>query len=238
MKTIIGIVAIIIVGIIAFVMWTPESSAPSNTTSSTSTTEESANESNESVTRQVVTEGVYEVQAEESTIFWAGKKPLIEGYVNRGSIGATDGTIEVEEDTATGIFTMDMNTLSVSETPTKPGSENALEGHLKGESWFDVENHPEASFAITEVETLPDSETTFQYNITGELTMKGVTETLSFPATIYADENDTLYAEAEFEFDRTRWGITFGSDSFFNNLADNAIDDMVSLSFNLVAEKQ
>ena len=162
----------------------------------------------------------------------------IRDSINSGSITVTGGTIVAGENSATGVFTIDMNTLSVSNTPTKPGSENALEGHLKGERWFDVEAFPEASFSITEVKSRADSETTFEYDITGKLTMRDVTGTLSFPATIYTDDNGTLHAKADFEFDRTIWGITAGSGSFFDSLADNVVDDVVALSFKLVAEKQ
>lgn len=188
--------------------------------------------------RRVVSDGSYAVQVEESTMQWAGKKPLIEGYVNSGSFALKDGNITVADDSATGMFTIDMNTLSVSETPTKPGQESALEGHLKGERWFNVATYPEASFTIVEVTPRADSSSTFTYDVRGDLTMKGQTHELTFPATIYEDNEGKLHAEADFEFDRTQWGITSGSGSFFDNLADNVIDDNVALSFNLIAEKQ
>lgn len=191
------------------------------------------------VSKAAVTDGTYRVVPEESTIRWAGKKPLIEGYINSGAIGVQEGTISVEnQSSATGRFVMDMNTISVTATPTKPGQESALEGHLKGERWFNVATYPTATFEIAEVSPRADSATTFMYDIRGTLTMKGESHELTFPATIYEDEAGKLHAEADFEFDRTKWGITSGSDTFFDNLADNAIDDMVALSFNLVAEKQ
>lgn len=188
--------------------------------------------------RSEVTEGTYTVIAEESQVGWAGKKPLLEGYINDGSIAVTEGTISVMNGEATGSFTIDMDTLSVSNTPTKPGSENSLEGHLKGERWFDVATYPEALFAITAVMPRGDSETSFTYDITGDLTMKGQTHEVSFPAMIYLDDSGRLHASAETEIDRTVWGITSGSGSFFDDLADNVIDDMVALSFHVIAVKQ
>lgn len=183
----------------------------------------------------VVEEGTYRVVAEESTVNWAGKKPLIEGYVNTGSIAVSEGVINVEEGEATGTFTIDMNTLSVSSTPTKPGRENALEDHLKGERWFDVGAYPTATFTITNVSPREGSEETYTYDVTGDLTMKGETHEVTFPAQIYTDVEGQVRAEASFEIDRTLWGITASSDSFFDDLADNVVDDMVALSFSLVA---
>jgi polyisoprenoid-binding protein YceI len=73
------------------------------------------------------------------------------------------------------------------------------------------------------------------YDVVGDLTMKGATGEVAFPATIYLDTEGKLHAEARFEFDRTQWGITAGSGSFFDDLADNVIDDMVAVTFSLVA---
>jgi polyisoprenoid-binding protein YceI len=226
MKIAIGVIVGIIIVIIGFFAWSPD--APATVTEGNQVTGEKA----------VVTEGKYTVRPTESSVSWAGKKPLIEGYVNSGSIGVADGSITVGSSTATGVFSIDMNTLSVSATPTKPGKESTLAGHLKGEGWFNVATYPKASFAITEVKKRSDSDTTFLYDVRGNLTLKGKTGELTFPASIYLDDTGLLHASAEFEFDRTKWGITSGSKSFFDNLADNAIDDMVALSFHLVAEKQ
>jgi polyisoprenoid-binding protein YceI len=185
-----------------------------------------------------VTAGVYSVVGEESTITFAGKKPLIEGYINAGSLSVTKGNITVEDEKASGEFIIDMNTLRVTATPTKPGKESALEGHLKSDRWFDVEAFPTATFVITNVTRTAESETTFTYEVTGDLTMKGKTHEVMFPATIYQSPDGTVIASASFTIDRTLWGITSGSGTFFDDLADNVIDDMVSLSFSLTARGQ
>ncbi len=186
--------------------------------------------------RSVVTPGQYKVNIEKSTVKWSGQKPLISGYINDGSLALNAGDIVVTPESASGTFTIDMNTLSVSNTPTKPGSETKLEEHLKSERWFNVTEFPTAIFRIVSIAPQADSDTTFNYDVTGELTMKGVTKPLTFPATIFTDDTGAVVAEASLEFDRTAWGITAGSASFFDNLADNAINDMVALSFVLVAE--
>ncbi len=188
-------------------------------------------------TRSVVTDGTYTVDGSSSIVNWAGKKPLIDGYTNSGTIAVTDGSITVSGQTATGDFDIDMNTLDVGLTAKKPGSEGKLEEHLKSDRWFNVGEFPTASFKITRVVPRADSSNTFTYDVTGDLTMKGQTHEISFPATIYLGADGKLYTEASTEIDRTKWGITAGSKNFFDNLADNVIDDMVALSFKLVATK-
>jgi len=156
------------------------------------------------------------------------------GLMNDGSLALTEGVVSVSDGVKTGVFTIDMNTLSVNSTPTKPGQESTLEGHLKGERWFDVATHPTATVTIDEVRPQGGN----QFTVVGTLAMKGEVHPISFPATITGDEAGVLRAEASFEIDRTLWGITSGSGSFFDNLADNVIDDMIALSFTLVAERQ
>ncbi|OGG88758.1 hypothetical protein A2592_02710 [Candidatus Kaiserbacteria bacterium RIFOXYD1_FULL_42_15] len=187
--------------------------------------------------RQVVTPGSYSVDISTSEVRWAGKKPLIDGYINSGTIGLTEGTITVSDDVATGSFTIDMNTLAVGSTAKKPGKESLLEGHLKGTGWFNVAEFPTALFVITKVTPRADSDVTFEYDVTGDLTMKDVTNEISFPATIYESVDGNINVEAVTVLDRTKWGITSMSGSFFDDLADNVIDDNVQLSFSLKAEK-
>jgi polyisoprenoid-binding protein YceI len=186
------------------------------------------------VDASTVVPGTYTLVASESIVRWAAQKPLIEGYINSGTIGLTNGSITVT-DTATGEFTIDMNTLAVGLTAKKPGKESALEAHLKKSDFFDVEKYPTATFVISGVSPQGDAATTNRYDVTGELTMKGTTNTVQFPATI-AMENGMLHADATFSIDRTKWGITLGSANFFQNLADNVIDDMVQLTLEIVAQ--
>lgn len=233
MKIAIGIIVIVIAAVAAFYIWGPGTTPSDMTGTQGGETMEVAEGD-----REVVRDGTYRVVPEESEIRWAGQKPLIDGYVNSGSIAVESGTITVAGEEATGEFTIDMNTISVSETPTKPGQENTLEGHLKGERWFNVAEYPTATFTILEVTPRADSETSHMYDIRGELTMKGETGELSFPATIYSDADGRVHASAEFEFDRTEWGLTSGSGSFFDDLADNVIADEVAMSFHLVAEQE
>lgn len=223
MKKILPIVLIGVVLVLGYLIATGTSKEPS---------QEPVNVSG---TQREVSDGSYEIVASESTVGWAGKKPLIEGYINDGSIAVSAGTIAVANKSATGSFTIDMNSLLVSHTLAKPGKESMLEEHLKSDRWFDVSTYPTASFEITRVTEREDSSTSFTYDVTGALTMKGQAHEISFPAMIYLDETGRLHAQAETEINRTLWGITSGSASFFDGLADNVIDDMVALSFHVVA---
>lgn len=235
MKVIFGIVGLLVLGLVVFIAWTP-SDAPKDIEGLIPNSENGfvADEGK----KAMVDDGSYSVALDQSSVRWAGKKPLIEGYINSGSLALTDGNIELLEGDVSGMFGIDMNSLSVSGTPTKPGKESVLESHLKGSGWFDVETYPTAAFEIIKATPTESVSTDFTYEVLGTLTMKGQTHEIIFPAVVYKGGDGRLHALADFEFDRTKWGITAGSGSFFDDLADNAVDDMVALSFELVAEKQ
>lgn len=239
MKILLGIGGLILLVVLGLIFWSPSHNSVIEEEATIELTQMDDEQMKEetSADKTVATDGEYVVDVEKSSIRWAGQKPLVDGYVNSGSLAVESGNISVANDVATGEFAIDMNTLSVSDTPQKPGAESTLESHLKGARWFDVETYPSASFSIESVTPRTDSDTTFMYDITGNLTMKGVTDELSFPAMIFVNNEGNLEAKADLEFDRTIWGITSGSGSFFDNLADNVIDDMVALSFELVANK-
>lgn len=238
-KTIMVVGVVVIVALVAWFFMGQEDSDPTDNNMSGDTSMEDVDDmDSDSEDRQAVTAGTYSVDAESSEFNWAGKKPLIDGYINSGTIAVTEGEIVVGENTASGSFTLDMDTLSVGLTATKPGSEGTLEQHLKGERWFNVSAYPTAEFTITNVTPTANSETTFEYMVTGDLTMKGVTNEISFPATIYQTADGLVHAKAKTEIDRTKWGITSGSGNFFESLGDNVIDDMVAISFAVVASAE
>lgn len=235
MRTLIGVIAIAGVGLGGYYfLFSPEQNVPPAPIVENEQVPPATDEAVGDEAVNMFADGTYAIRTEESVVRWAGKKPLISGYINDGSLALSEGVITITEGVKTGTFTIDMNTLSVNSTPKKPGQESVLGDHLKGERWFDVATYPTATVTIDEVVAGENG----QYAVDGTLTMKGQTNPITFPATITVDEMGVLRTEASFEIDRTLWGITAGSGSFFDNLADNVIDDMISLSFTVVAERQ
>jgi polyisoprenoid-binding protein YceI len=90
--------------------------------------------------------------------------------------------------------------------------------------FFGVANHPTAKLVITKVEPGNNG----AYMITGDFTIKGVTVPSSFE--LSADDNS---ATASIKLDRTKYGLKYGSGSFFDNLGDKAINDDFDVNVNL-----
>jgi polyisoprenoid-binding protein YceI len=96
---------------------------------------------------------------------------------------------------------------------------------LLAKDFFEVETYPVSTFTSTAIaETAPG-----KYDVTGNLTMHGVTKGVTFPATIKMD-SDTLTAGAEFTIKRFEWDITY------KGLADDLIREDVLLFFDVNAK--
>ena len=72
--------------------------------------------------------------------------------------------------------------------------------------------------------------------IQGDLTIKDQTINIIIPSIISLEDN---YVESvgTIDINRTQFGITYGSGSFFDELADKAINDNFTLKFKIVAKK-
>src|SRR5690606_15202178 len=137
----------------------------------------------------------------------------------------------LERGELTGEFIIDVDSLDmVSLGGGKAGQESILEGHLKGERFFDTANYPTAKFTITDVEpkVLPGPDHS-DYTATGQLTIKGQTNEISFPMKVVVDDKGEVWVTAQLEIDRTKWGIDFGSASIAEEITENIIGDEVKL---------
>lgn len=182
--------------------------------------------------------GEYTADTRVSTIKWSAGKPAISGYVHHGAFDLASGLVVVDFDSLSGTFVVDMDSLRISSLGGgKAGQESTLEGHLKGERFFNVDNYQTATFTISDItpKVLPGPSQT-DYTATGELTMKGETKTISFPVKIVTS-GEEVWLTADIEIDRTLWGITFGSAKIAERITDQIIGDTVSLELSIKLTK-
>lgn len=159
------------------------------------------------------------VDAEKSNVTWKGYKVTGE---HEGTISIKSGTILMDGDKLTGgTFVIDMTTINT--TDLSGDSKGKLDGHLKSGDFFGVEKNPTATLVITKAEGSGNT-----YTVTGDLTIKGITNPVTFPMSINGNT-----AKADVKIDRTKYDIKYGSASFFDNLKDKAIYDEFDLNVNL-----
>jgi polyisoprenoid-binding protein YceI len=101
------------------------------------------------------------------------------------------------------------------------------------DDFFSSAKFPTALFTITKSEKVKDAKVGEpNYEITGNLTLRGKTNSLKFRAEVLA-QAPKLVAKARFKFDRTKWDIQYGSDKFFGDVGDSAISDAIGIDLNL-----
>lgn len=170
---------------------------------------------------------VFQVDAKESKLSWTGKK--VTGQ-HQGTINIADGKLEVESNVLKGgSFSLDTRSIAVTDLKDE-GSNAKLLGHLKSDDFFSVEKFPAATFTTTSVTSKGGG----NYEVTGNLTIKGITNPVTFPATVTVASNK-LTAKAAIKVDRTKYNIKYGSKSFFEGIGDKAIYDDFDLDVVLVA---
>lgn len=186
------------------------------------------------------TSAQYVADASSSSLEWTGRKVTGEHY---GHVNISEGVIAVENQAITGgNFTFNLTTLESDDLEGE--NKEKLEGHLKSGDFFEVEKYPSARFEIVSVNPYSAADaagvdTTYlgaapTHTITGNLTLKDSTKSVSFPAVVkIADEG--VQAKAKFVIDRTSWGLHYGADK---SLGDKMIYKEVELRLDLKAGKQ
>ena len=81
-----------------------------------------------------------------------------------------------------------------------------LTGHLKSPDFFDTAKNPKATFVSTEIKKGGDKGAT--HTVTGNLTIKGISKSVTFPATIKVAGDDASL-DAEFSINRRDFSLNY-----------------------------
>lgn len=165
-----------------------------------------------------------------SVLKWEGKKVT----------GQHDGTVALKKgellfsgkDLKGGEFAIDM--ASIVNLDLKDAEYNKkLVTHLKSEDFFNTEKFPVATLKIKNAKSV-EGFVGPTYEITADLTIKGKTNEIKFPAVIQTKDGKTSLT-ANVTIDRTKWDIKYGSGKFFKGLGDKMISDEFKIDIALTS---
>ena len=163
------------------------------------------------------------VDVATSVLNWKGTKPT---GAHNGTVSLKSGGLLVENGKLTnGEFIVDMSTITNLDMAGSKGAGN-IEGHLKSEDFFDIAVYPTAKFVITKVEEVEG-----KLAVTGNLNIKDVTKSVTIPAAISTENGITTFKSETFNINRADFNIKYKSKSFFKDLKDKFVDDLVEMSF-------
>jgi polyisoprenoid-binding protein YceI len=167
------------------------------------------------------------VDKKETVVAWRGSS--VEGahtgyvYISKGELVIENGQL------MGGTVEVDMSTIEGDDHR----SDNNLIKHLKDPDFFDVKKFPFSTIAITRVESTTDE----NKKVTGNLTIKGITHPVTFPASMEVRDG-IMKANGKLVIDRTKWEVRYNSGKFYDNLADKTISDSIEFHIRIVAKIQ
>lgn len=162
-----------------------------------------------------------------SKIEWTGKK--IVGNSHNGELKLKSGQLELKNDQIVkGNFIVDMTSLTNLDLEDKDYNAK-LVGHLKSDDFFSVEKYPTATFNVKKSTRFVNNKAT----VTGDITIKGTTKEVT---AVVSRVNGATYT-TKLEVDRSQFDVRYGSNSFFDNLGDKAIDNNFVLNITIVTSQ-
>ena len=187
---------------------------------------EENNASASSISLHAGNEKYFIIDTKQSVVAWKGSsvKGAHTGYVyiSKGELMIENGQL------VGGTVEVNMNTIE----DNNHGRDNNLIKHLKSPDFFDVEKFPISTIAITKVASINGE----NKKVTGNLTIKGITHPVTFPAKMNV-EGGIVKANGKLVIDRTKWDIRYNSGKFYDNLADKIISDSIEFQIKIVAKK-
>ena len=144
-----------------------------------------------------------------SDVHWCGYKiAKTEASSHDGTVNVKSGNLVLKNGAVVGgTFVLDMTSLTATDLTGEYQSK--LNGHLKNGDFFEVEKFPTATYKITSVKKNTNKDYNFVVN--GNLTVKGKTAPVSFPAKITSAKGLVTLESDKFSFDRQKFDVAYKS---------------------------
>ncbi len=127
-----------------------------------------------------------------------------------------------------GEFVIDMRSLTVSDL----GGDDQIKltNELKGTNFFEVKKYPTAYFHLKKIIPLANSE--YNSTIIGDITIKGIRKTISFPANAHITQFTVEIESSRFSINRRDFKIVYQ-----NAIKDYFIKDEMDIQFKISTQK-
>jgi len=173
------------------------------------------------------------IDVNKSSVEWLAKK--VTGQHN-GSLQIKEAFVDIQKQTLVGgRFVFDMSSIKVLDLEEGKWNTKLLD-HLQSDDFFSVDKYPLAVLEISSATALKNPKPgAVNYDIKGDLTIKGITHTVSFQARVDIQANQSM-ASGEIIVDRTLYDIRYKSGKFFEGLGDKTIYDDFTISFKVLTK--
>ncbi|MDZ4667721.1 MAG: YceI family protein [bacterium] len=178
-------------------------------------------------------EATYSIDAAVSTFKWHATKVTGEhsgvAKFSNGSIQTIGNALKTAE------INVDMTTIDATDLTGE--YHDKLVNHLKSEDFFSVAKFNTATIKVKSATAIKgNKKDANNYTIVADLTIKGITQEISFPAIVVVNAHQVI-VNADINVNRTKFDIRYGSKSFFEGIGDKAISDEFNVKVRVVASK-
>lgn len=180
------------------------------------------------------TQQVFKLDLKKSKILWKSPKTMGNsrhfGYLhfNSGQLNYSSAGKPT-----TGLFSLNMNSIRSTEHALAAKNQK-VEQEIKSKDFFAVAQYPKATM---QVKKIVQTGQPIIFNVVGDLTIKGITNSIEFIAKIKKTGN-VIVVSGDLKIDRIKWNIHHipkpTSSDFFQVLKDKAIADEIPISLQLV----
>lgn len=173
------------------------------------------------------------VDTAKSRLRWIGRN--LAGR-HEGEVGIASGALLLEHGQLTGgRVEIDMTAITCTDIADGPMN-RVLIDHLESDDFFDVVRHPSAILEIGDVEAVGNALPGLpNLRCTGSLTLKGVTNPVRLMLTSGRTGTGEWVAQSNFDLDRTRYGVNYGSGKLYDFLGMHLVNDLITLEFVIFA---
>ena len=140
--------------------------------------------------------------------WWGYKLAKTEASSHNGVVNVKNGNVLMKNNQIVGgTFVLDMT--SINATDLSGEYQTKLNNHLKNGDFFETDKFPTAVYKISSVKK--NSDKAFPFMVYGNLTAKGKTNPVAFPAKIALDKGVLTISSDKFTFDRQKFDIAYQS---------------------------
>ena len=185
------------------------------------------NASTSSLSLHIGNEKYFTIDTKESVITWKGVM-LMGSNNHTGYVHISKGEFRIENGQLKGgTAQVDMNTIE----DEKHQSDSGLIKHLKDPDFFDVKRFSTSTIVLDKALPINGE----SKKVTGNLTIKGITHPVTFPAKIEVKDG-VVKMNGKLVIDRTKWDVRYKSGKFYDNLANEAISDFIEFNIKIIAK--
>lgn len=173
---------------------------------------------------KVVLKNDFIVDLDLSKVLWSGES--LGMYKHEGTVNLSEANIIIQDGKISGgNFTADLTTITATDenfNPAEGYTKEKLKGHLMSADFFDVENYPEASFILNQLnETVAD----------GTLTIRGHSHAEQVKNIAISRDGENVKITGEMVFNRKKYDV-----SWDYSMKDRILSEDIKLKIILVGK--